>query len=307
MAVSAVHKPMAWHKARQQFIGGSDIGAVLGLSPYKSALDVYNEKVADEPIITELNPAMEFGLRLEPVIAEKYSEVTGLKVQNRNAPYIHPKYPYMGVNIDRLIVGTSRGPGILEIKTANSWAVRQWEEGLPLSYYAQLQWQMLCSGHKWGDIALLVDGRNYESMPFEFDLEFAAMMEHQAAEFWNNHVIPGIPPEPNTDAEAKKAYPVSASGKMIEAIPEVVKTHWELMQLREEKKALEERETHLAGKLKIYMKDAEILTSDDDVLATWKTTISNRFDQKAFGKDHPELLAEYKKPSSSRRFLPKEV
>ena len=69
-----------WLKARQTGIGGSDVAAILGLSKWKTPLDVYNDKIADTPS-EESNPSIEWGNRLEPVIRQKYSDVTGLSVK----------------------------------------------------------------------------------------------------------------------------------------------------------------------------------------------------------------------------------
>ena len=301
-----IEKPIEWHESRQQFIGGSDVGAILGLNPYKSPLQVYEEKTAESPIITPLNAAMEFGLRLEDMIADKYSDVTGLKVLRKNKHAIHSKYPFMAAQVDRLIANPGRGTGVLEIKTANRFAVKAWgEDGLPLSYYAQLQHQFACTGHGWGEIALLIDGREFETFPFEKDGEFIEMMEHQLVDFWEKHVLAKNPPEPRTEEDFKKFFQESAPGKIIEAPDAAFQTYSELQSVKIQMENLKAEEERLKTQFKLLMGDAERLEYHGDVLATWKSHTRKSLDSKAIQKDLPEIYNQYARETVVRPFLVK--
>jgi len=107
---------------RRKGIGGSDVAAILGLSQWKTPIDVYNEKVNNEyPIAT---PRMRWGIRLENAIATEYKEQTGRKIRKCHKIIRHKKYPFLLGNIDRVIIsGNGYGPGILEIKTASEISV----------------------------------------------------------------------------------------------------------------------------------------------------------------------------------------
>ena len=73
-----------WLKARRSGIGGSDVAAILGLSRYKTAVDVYEDKiVTDEPEDTQSQAAY-FGSVLEDVVAHEFSKRTGMKIQRVN-------------------------------------------------------------------------------------------------------------------------------------------------------------------------------------------------------------------------------
>ena len=65
-----------WLRERKNYLGGSDLGAIAGLNPYRTALDVYLDKTSDD-IREETNAAMRWGNLLEDVVAKAYSEDTG--------------------------------------------------------------------------------------------------------------------------------------------------------------------------------------------------------------------------------------
>ena len=69
-----------WLKIRKAGIGGSDAGAVCGVNPYTSAMDIYYDKVTDD-ICLEDSEAMRQGRELENYVAERFCEATGFKVR----------------------------------------------------------------------------------------------------------------------------------------------------------------------------------------------------------------------------------
>ena len=87
-----------WLKLRQMGIGGSDVAALLGLSKWRTPLDVYNSKI-EEPEETD-NASMEWGRRLEPVIREKYAEAVGMEVTIPPFMFQHPEHTFMIADVD---------------------------------------------------------------------------------------------------------------------------------------------------------------------------------------------------------------
>ena len=73
-----------WLKYRKMGIGGSDAGAICGLNPYSSAMQVFYDKTS---AVTEEEDkeAMRQGRDLEQYVAERFMEATGLKVRKANA------------------------------------------------------------------------------------------------------------------------------------------------------------------------------------------------------------------------------
>ena len=72
-----------WHAARAQGIGASDVGSVLGLNPYKSALRLWSEKTGRlTPPNLDNNPNVMRGVALETPIAEAFAAQSGLTISD---------------------------------------------------------------------------------------------------------------------------------------------------------------------------------------------------------------------------------
>lgn len=106
-----------WLNVRRQGIGGSEAGAILGLSPFSSAFSVYAEKIGVKKA-DEANEAMRIGTDLEPYVAQRFMEATGKRVVNCNYVLTNPNYKFMLADVDRLVVGENAG---LECKTTSAF------------------------------------------------------------------------------------------------------------------------------------------------------------------------------------------
>jgi putative phage-type endonuclease len=153
-----------WLARRRELITASDVAAILGEDPRRGPLAVYAEKIGVlEP---EENRAMRRGRRLEPVIAEEYSEETGRPVFPLD-PYdiaIHPDVKWMGATRDRETAGCEQNPGLadgrapLELKGVAGSNVRAWRDDPPAYFQIQVQIQMACTGAQWGSLTALLSG-----------------------------------------------------------------------------------------------------------------------------------------------------
>lgn len=137
-----------WRKERKRGIGGSDVGAILGLNEYKSAFDVYYEKIGakNEKVLTDkARVTMEIGNRLEDLVAEMFQERhPSIQVINDKTMYQHEKYPFMLANTDRILILPDGMKAIMECKTvtyADEWENTDFCKGIkgkcPLSYEYQ--------------------------------------------------------------------------------------------------------------------------------------------------------------------------
>ena len=125
-----------WLTERQKGIGGSDAAAVIGVSPWKSAAQVYMDKV--EPIAEEdeakVSERLRIGHDLEDYVAKRFMEETGKKVRRCNYMLHHPEHEFLLADIDREIVGEN---ALLECKTTNSYAAGEWVDEPPEHYQMQ--------------------------------------------------------------------------------------------------------------------------------------------------------------------------
>ena len=123
----------AWLAERKLALGGSDMGAILGLNAYRSAVNVWADKLG---LIegTEDNEAMRIGRDLEGYVASRFSESSGLRVQAYNY-LLRDHANHLSANIDRRVLGEPAG---LECKTASALSEGKYRGGsYPESYYAQ--------------------------------------------------------------------------------------------------------------------------------------------------------------------------
>ena len=181
---------------RKSGIGGSDVAAVLGVSPWKTPYQLYLDKIGDE-IDNATSARMEAGTRLEPVIADWFADRhPELTIQRRNAMYRHREHPELIANIDRYIVGG----GILECKTYTGYDRDRFGEGgdaIPEEYLLQVQHYMYVTGYHECTVAVLIHGWDYREYNIAYDRELAEFAAAKCVEFWQNHVAAHVPPPPS--------------------------------------------------------------------------------------------------------------
>ena len=286
-----------WLKERQRGIGGSDVAAILGLSNWKTPLEVYNDKTAEVPIVIEENPKMKAGIMLEQVIADYYAEETGFKLQQDHKIRIHPNYPFMIGDMDRVIVSANgNGPGVFEAKSTSSMYQRTWEHEIPLMYFAQVQHYFFVTNYQWGEIGLLIDGWDFRHIPMEPAEDYMKLMLEKCESFWNDHVLKRIPPPPMNEVDLKLLFDRSTTGKQVMASDDIQRLALQSKTLKEEISPLTKDRNSINSELKVFMEDAEVLVApgSETVLATFKTAKDKlKFDEKRFKTDHADLYAQY--------------
>lgn len=281
---------------RMQYIGGSDIAAVLGQSRWKTPYRLWAEKTG-KITIPDLssNEAVEMGNRLEQLVADIFSEKTEKTVRRAPKMYRHPKYPFLVANIDRLIVG---GDELLECKTCSAYKLEEWENKIPKEYVLQVIWYLGITGRKRGWIACLIGGQKFDYKPIDFDQELFDLMVEKALKFWDmvqNNVPPVILPE--DDTTLAELYPTHT-----EDLIELQDMNDRIAYLQEIKMHIDEmtkEKREIETELKTLIKDkAGVLT--DRYKITWKSQISRRIDSEALKTECPDIAQKYMKESSSR-------
>lgn len=216
-------------EARKKGIGGSDEAVLLGLSPWKTPLELYYEKRGEwEPEDLSDNELIHFGNVLEDVVAQEYARRNNVKVERRNNMLASKEHPFLLANIDRKVVGSKRG---LECKTAGSFMRKEWGESgsdeIPDYYRVQCEHYMIVTGYTEWDLAVLIGGNEYRDFHIQQDKELSEMMIEQAAKFWEK-VQKGIAPEVDFNHKGtldliKKMHP-GTNGETIELPAELL--HW---------------------------------------------------------------------------------
>lgn len=294
-----------WLEERRKGVGGSDIAAIMGLSPFKTAYQVYQEKrkeVAD----WKGNNATEWGKRMEPAIRQWYSDQTGRAVRLPEKIMYHTKHPFMLASLD----GFTDDRRVVEIKTTRSG--KGWGEPgtgeIPDYYAVQVHHYMIVTGFEVADIPVSIAGGSPELYTVEADGEIAEMIIKACADFWRR-VQDGNPPDPVTYSDAVARFGKIRAEGVITASQMAENAVAELRHIRSQITSLETDEEGIKGRLITFLGDAgdTLVDSSGNTLLTYKMSKGRRtFDSKAFEKDNPDLYNKYIKTGEpQRRFLVK--
>lgn len=304
--------------ARDQFLaermtglGGSDLGAVLGLSRFRTPLDVFLEKTG-RAAPAESNLAMRFGTMAEQFVADEYAAATGRRVEGYTKMLRHPTAPVIG-HVDRLVIaegqlrashkGIIRTDRLLECKTAHPMALSGGDWGdsgtdlVPPAYLVQCAAYMALTGCHTADLACLFGNQELRIYTIARDLALEAQLIEEATGWWVRHVVADVPPEPSTPEECRKLWPSHRAGKRLVVDFHVAADVEALAAARAEMKQIESAAAEIEARVLAAFGDAEEISYMGNRLATWKQSRdSQRTDWKAVadeladGRD-PEAVA----------------
>ncbi|MEU4967835.1 YqaJ viral recombinase family nuclease [Streptomyces smyrnaeus] len=153
--------PDEWHAIRATGIGGSDIAAICGLNPWTSPLEIWLKKTGqqvprrDDAVLSE---AALMGHALEPIIAARFTAITGLIAYDNPGTLRRPDIPWALVNLDRATEEDGER-GALELKSRSSYALAEWEAETPVDVQVQVQWQLMVTGWTFAYTACLIGGQ----------------------------------------------------------------------------------------------------------------------------------------------------
>lgn len=290
-----------WLQARKSGIGGSDAASIAGLNKWSSPLKVFMDKtetlneVSEQPI----SEAAEWGNIHEPSIRKKFKENhPELRVQQSHFMWQHPKYKFMLANVDGLVFDPNRGWGVLEIKTASEWLNGEWgEEQAPENYVIQIQHYLAVLGLNYGWFAVLIGGNKYREFFIERDNSLIEPLIELEKDFWENHVIQNIPPEPDgSDSSAEillSLHPASSAlptDEILELEDSTVDLINELDQIKKQEKELAKRKKEIEQTLQKKLGDYQVGAVEDRTVS-WKT--SRGFNEQELAKAKPELYEQF--------------
>lgn len=303
---------------RKKGIGGSDVAAILGFSPYKSPYQLWLDKTGRSERKESQNESAHFGNLLEDVVAKEFSRRAGVKVQRVTQQLFLEEHPWALGNIDRAVInpdiagnvrfkdGALTTDRLLECKTASEYMSKLFgEEGsdqVPDYYLTQCLWYLLITGCKVIDLAVLIGGNKFRMYRIERDEDLIQSIFNQVKAFWFNHVIADVPPDPTCFDDVLHRWSNHVVGKQVEADFEHIKLAEELITVQGRQKADKAREDEIKLKIVSTMQDAEMMISQGKSICTYKEQSSTRIDSTLLKKEEPDLFAKYSKTSSTRVF-----
>ena len=307
----------AWLAERRKALGGSDMGAVLGLNQYRSAITVWADKMG---LIQEQedNEAMRIGRDLEPYVASRFEEASGKKVARYNY-LLRDNANHLSANIDRRVLGDSAG---LECKTASALSEGRYKGGCyPTSYYAQCCTYLAVTGWERWFLCAVVLGRGCyiyqmttikgdpcpdwcESSVYVSPEELQAVRD-AARGWWETYIIGNtMPPtdgSPSTTATLGELYSNANDpdkADLSSRIPDVAM----YLSLKEQASTLATQADEIKQSLMAEMGNKSKAICPGYSIS-WVSQTRTTLDKKALAKDHPEIdFDKYTKTSTSRVF-----
>lgn len=309
---------------RRTFVGGSDVAAVLGVSPWKTPLDLYDEKISAEPIPDLDKPVFKRGKRWEGAALEMLLEAladngTIAKVIATNRVYHDEEHPWMRCEIDAELLIDGQIFNV-EIKTVSVFASKDWGEGetdeVPIHYQSQAMQGLGITGRRTCIVGALFGADKL--VPYFIDRDEATIkgMRERIAHFWHNHVQARIAPEPQNLADILKLF-AATNGVPVEATPEIRAAVDALRDIRSQIKRLEEDEKDQVFTIADFVrkewklakdeqpKDNALLIVNGTAILSWAKQRGSSLDQKKLKVEHPEIVKDYTREHWFRVMRPK--
>lgn len=285
-------------EARMHGIGGSDAPVIVGVSPYKTAMELWQEKTGevDPPDLDDVE-VIRWGNLLEDVVAGEFSRRTGLKLRRVNETIADRRDPFLMAHLDRRVVGER---ALVEVKTA-----RGLDGDAPRAdHIVQVQHYLHVADLERAFIVYLVAGQRMVFFEVARDQEAIEQLVEQERTFWR-HVRERTAPAPQSAFDLRLLFRHDTGGTVI-ADDSVRAAVDRLAQIKAQVKALEAQAEAEEKVVLEAMTDASTLIDDSgQLLATWKQAKPSRaFDRARLEAEHPEIAAGYwtEKPGA-RRFL----
>lgn len=320
--MSAVLKPVvAAIRDRATFLGGSDAAAVMGLSPWATPLELWEQKTRRvvKTVTPEMQKRYDRGHKIEPFIRDMAVQALrdmGLEVElvAINEIYTDAEHSFLACEIDfELIVSGTVQIGEREYtwdrehinadaKSVSGFARKKWgetsTEDVPIEYAAQFMHGLGITGRNFCLVAAL---RSFDDVDIFWtvrDDETIAAMRPKMVEFWQC-VMTDTPPDPINFSDIKLLFPLD-NGQSTEATEEIAQKVEELASIKERIKTLKEREEALTFDIGEAISPNAILTYEGRTIATWRAQSTSKFDVKTFREDDPKTCAAYTEIGSVR-------
>lgn len=299
---------------RRKFIGGSDVAAILGVSPYQTAYDLWEKKTAPDGALDPESDAKEKifarGKRFEPVILEMVQDELEIDIVGRQVRLVDQEHDFLSTEID-FVSREAEEYKNGEIKSVSAYASQDWgEEGtdeIPVWYTAQVMHGLAISHRRYCRVAALIGTDDLRHYVVERDEKLIVEIRRRTVEFWTNHVKAKVAPPIRDAGDARKIQRLYR-GITLPANEELEAAAMRLLTLKAE---IKEREKEVnANEEKIQMalaeaakemalpvslvKDADnnayLLDSRGNKIASWNVQNHSAVNQKMLREKFPNIF-----------------
>ena len=231
--------------ARRNFLGASEVAAVCGLDPMKSAADVWATKRGY--LGQDESEAAEMGNLIEPVLLTKYA--AGRKLE-RPGTIIRG---YRAATPDGIVEAVN-----VQAKVVGARMLHRWDDGPPHYVHAQVGWEMWVAELPAAEVVALLGGTDPQIFPVARNEELISYLVEICSRWWRDHVIGDEPPEVDGSESARMAlqgrFPCATSG-MAEAVPDFAEMALEYERYGQQLKELKEQRAGIGNAMRLAIGD----------------------------------------------------
>ncbi|MCD9194250.1 YqaJ viral recombinase family nuclease [Streptomyces albireticuli] len=273
--VLAANAPSAdWHAVRRTGLGGSDMAAICGLNPYTSPLEIWFSKVG-RPVPRRNDPVLDeaalMGHALEPLIATRFTALTGLLAVDGPGTLRHPSRPWIA-NLDRVTEDDGL-PGVVELKSRSSYALKDWLDEPPVDVQVQVQHYLAVTGWDYAYTVALIGGQRTLVHRLERDEELIADLAAIAEEFWGWVESRQQPPVDGSHATGQLLDRLHAHPTRDVVVADATEVEWLLQQRAVAKQEIAAAEIALLeaeNRLKAIAGDATDVHTRGELAYSWR-------------------------------------
>lgn len=181
-----------WLQWRKQGVGASDVPSVMGVSPYRTIMDIYIDKTS-EVIEEKTNYIMELGNKLEPIARSRYELLNDADFPAAN--FVHASKTHYRASLDGYNVELSKA---IEIK----YVGKNFFEECPDKYYPQIQYQYAVTLCESIDLVQINNMNEIKSFLVLRNIDYIIAMLEKIDWFWDcvlnkkeDEILAAMPPK----------------------------------------------------------------------------------------------------------------
>ena len=288
---------------RKKSLGASDMAAVLGLNPYKSAYDVWLEKAGKLQEVELKSKAADAGNRFERAVISWASERLG--AVRRNVFVVAGDDIPIHSNLDAqlksdLVPIESKTAGLFN-RLSDDWG----EEGtdqIPSQYVVQAQVQMICTDRQICHVPAFLGGRGFAMFRVEANKDLQEIIKARAIKFWRENVMADVAPAESYPDLETISRRIRVPGKVVPVGIDLLKG-WDVA--KNVRKQAEEAEEQAKVKCMMALGDAEGSEPTEGLALTYfaQASSGSKIDSAKLLAEFPQVYAKVKKPDSKIRVL----
>lgn len=292
-----------WFKIRRQHLGASEIGALMGLSPYETAASVWDSKHNDRHIRPDAGPntRLWWGHKDEPAIITAAMHELRMTDMWDTQGWAWAAQGFM-VSPDAVITERFVKPenmignahAVIEAKSVGKDGADKWVNGPPHHIVAQVYGQIVLMGVEKGYVAARIAGDPVRTWEIPSSPEVAEAIHQIIDEFWKHK-------EPPTEWEEfifEVMKPTGWLTRKPESSPREIELEdaqilFDWMGAQQAKRNAEKLIDDMRPQLEQLFGENDSLTFMGSPLMEARTYKRGNFDRTQLALDHPELHDQY--------------